>query len=54
MTPEVKRQVGNEKTGGYKFTARAPCLDGSLSDLQVMERWLDHRKGTCPCVKEKK
>lgn len=47
--PEIRRGIGNEKEGGYQFTARAPCLTPDLSDLQVMERFLAHRKGTCPC-----
>lgn len=53
MSPEVQRRLGNEKEGGYAFKAKAPCIDGTLNDQQVLERFLAHRKKTCPCyVKE--
>ncbi|MCA1811432.1 MAG: hypothetical protein LC623_05415 [Halobacteriales archaeon] len=49
MTPEVERRVGNEREGGYKFRARAPCIDGTLNDQEVLERFIQHQKRTCPC-----
>lgn len=49
--PEVQRTLGNEREGGYTFRAKAPCIDGTLNDQEVLERFIAHRKGTCPCVK---
>jgi len=51
---EVRRRLGNEKEGGYEFRARAPCLNDAsgMSDLQVMQRFIQHNKKQCPCNSE--
>lgn len=53
---EVVRGIGNEREGGYKFRARAPCLTDAttMSDAQVLQRFLDHNKKKCPCYPEGK
>lgn len=50
MSPEVRRGLGNERDGGYEFRAKAPCLSGDLSDIEALQRFLDHRAKRCPCT----
>lgn len=47
----ITRQVGGPKEGGHRISMSLPCDRdwASMTDVQLLYAWKDHRAGRCGC-----